>query len=84
MSARDDGGPAFPVTGLSVESGPDDTEVWGSVDCKGMTLRDYFAGQALQGAIADVSQSNLPDDVAAYAYELADAMLKARREKPCE
>ena len=45
----------------------------------GMTLRDYFAGQALQGLIA---RSSTPFDIfaARYAYRIADIMLEARGE----
>lgn len=41
------------------------------------TLRDYFAAKALQ-AIADPCHS--PELFANRAYEIADAMLKAREE----
>jgi len=45
----------------------------------GMTLRDYFAAQAMQGFLATV-KVNCPDDlIATDAYNLADAMLKARK-----
>lgn len=46
----------------------------------GMTLRDYFAGQALAGiiSIASAGFSLTPEDEARWAYERADAMLKAR------
>jgi hypothetical protein len=45
----------------------------------GMTLRDYFAGKALQGMIASCTQQNWKEEYAAKAsYQLADAMLKAR------
>jgi hypothetical protein len=46
----------------------------------GMTLRDYFAGQALQGLIARSSGIRVADaDVMAEtAYRYADAMLEAR------
>lgn len=45
----------------------------------GMTLRDYFAGQAL-AAMANWAGSTCIDegDIAARAYAIADAMLKAR------
>ena len=43
----------------------------------GMTLRDYFAAKAMQGMMVDV---HIPDCdyIAKTAYEIADAMLKAR------
>jgi NADH dehydrogenase FAD-containing subunit len=49
---------------------------------RGMTLRDYFASKAMQGMFAS---GNLPksvgnDEVAQVAYQMADAMMKAREE----
>lgn len=40
----------------------------------GMTLRDYFAAKAMQALV----QGNYFDVTAKQAYEMADAMLKAR------
>ena len=39
-----------------------------------MTLRDYFAAKAMQGLLADWNACKCAE----YAYEMADAMLKAR------
>ena len=44
---------------------------------RGMTLRDYFAANAMQNYICD---DYTPDAIAKAAYEMADAMLKARQE----
>lgn len=44
------------------------------------SLRDYFAGQALNQATRDIWAEHKPEDVAKRAYQLADAML-AEREK---
>ena len=76
MSERNDGGPAFPVS-------PDEARGKVSSVHGGLTIRDYFAGQALTGWLATYGESDDPDDVpvdlvAAFAYELADAMLEAR------
>ena len=62
-----DGGPVFPC-----EIG---------TTTKGMTLRDYFATKAIEGAAS--GDGGLPDSsycqlIAKRAYELADAMLEAR------
>lgn len=65
-----DGGQAFP---RAVQF--DDAFISGH----GMTLRDYFAAAALQGNLIEPTASN--DDVAKYAYSLAEAMLKAREAK---
>lgn len=43
----------------------------------GMTLRDYFAAKAMQGMMHDVTQP-VGEVIADWAYEVADAMLKAR------
>ena len=50
-----------------------------SVVSKGMTLRDYFAAQAMQGMMVDVDKPSC-DYIAETAYEMADAMLKAREQ----
>jgi hypothetical protein len=60
-----DGGAAFPVMYVS----------------EGMTLRDYFAGQALAGALADPNFNMPPAQLAELAYMEADAMLAARERK---
>ncbi len=73
MNNPKDGGPAFPV--------PHDS-AW----CGGMTLRDWFAGQALSGLTANARYSGpTAKDVESLAYEIADAMIeeKAKRER-CE
>lgn len=48
----------------------------------GMTLRDWFAGQALSGMIPAPKQAGVPmlniEGMAKTAYEYADAMLKRR------
>lgn len=68
----DDGGPAFPVGELGVNGH------------YGMSLRDWFAGQALVGIFAYRAQHDVglvPREVAEDAYETADAMLEARKPK---
>jgi hypothetical protein len=50
---------------------------------KGMTLRDYFASNAMQGfndRIGSQSDQRWFDEIAKGAYRMADAMLKARTE----
>lgn len=72
----DDGGPAFPIVG-----GGGDSRLY---EDYGMSLRDWFAGQALSGWIASFNdeQSPIPHASASLAYELADAMIAARKVKP--
>lgn len=49
-----------------------------------MSLRDWFAGQAMAARLSTFvdADPNDPDEMCLYAYEIADAMLKARREHP--
>jgi len=76
MSNADDGGPAFPSqNGCSFEAG--------------MTLRDWYAGQALPACLsapcppawADGSAEHHIQSVAA-AYLIADEMIAARNNLP--
>jgi len=79
MSTINDGGPAFP------------SEVWDSEGCpqhtQGMSLRDYFAAKAMQAFVTGLLSDGEPviksddKDIARRAYEIADAMLDARKEK---
>lgn len=81
MSALNDGGPAFPgfgeifTTDAAGQTGPQ--SLWGMHGGSGMSLRDWFAGQALAGWLADGATPN-PEDAAGRAYGYADAMLGAR------
>lgn len=50
------------------------TKVWED----GMELRDYFAAKAMQGLISDPNCRGDKDTFAKIAYEMADAMMKAR------
>ncbi len=63
-------------------------ENWASDSRNGMDLRDYFAAKAMQGMFAnpnDGHQSRFETyeeyvaDIAHCAYEMADAMMKARK-----
>lgn len=47
----------------------------------GMSLRDYFAGQALTGLLAHTS-GEAPNKAPALAYHLADMMIKERAQPP--
>ena len=72
-STRYTGGPAFP--------NQQDNSPAGS-DYDGMTLRDWFAGQALAGLARGHSEYLTPPrDIAYDCYELADAMLAQREEE---
>ena len=43
-----------------------------------LTLRDWFAGQALSGVLSDQNAQGSFDDICAIAYDYADTMLKER------
>ena len=47
---------------------------------EGMDLRDYFAAKAMQGMLAENGGGALHNqDLAEFAYALADAMMEARK-----
>ncbi len=73
IEGKSDGGPAFPH---DVNDGPHTRRFYG------MSLRDWFAGQALSSFIPSQNQADVPLTVVA-AYHLADAML-AQREKQAD
>ncbi len=58
------GGPAFPTTGYA----------------DGMTLRDWFAGQALAWLLdtTPTGAGGFPDSLVRRAYQIADAMIQNR------
>ena len=70
-----DGGPAFPRTQSTLPIGGDKTQ-------SGMSLRDYFAAQALTALI---SHNPCPDNTGGFlvelSYSFADGMLKEREKK---
>lgn len=72
MSNTNTGGPAFPTEVVNTNDG---------YIHQGMTLRDYFAAKAMQGLLSATLTPNTvwsQDDAAETAYNVADAMLKAR------
>lgn len=78
MTTKTDGGTAFPVWELNGSGVAEMTDF-------GMSLRDYLAAKAMQGLLAaqihgfNDRPANGP--FASMAYEMADAMLKAREEE---
>jgi len=60
------GGPAYPVPIINYDHG--------------MTLRDYFAGQALAIVMGRFDHDHEPsdEDIAMYAYFIANAMIAER------
>ena len=77
MSAQNNGGPAFPFLELDGAGAPYHQN-------EGLSVRDYFAAkvmhQILRGAVIPhgFDATKVFAEVAARAYEMADAMLKAR------
>ena len=79
-----DGGPAFPIPAVPTRHGSQ----------SGMSLRDYFAGLALQGGLSSTEtlrgaamsvlradkKITLEQMLAVRSYAFADAMLAARKE----
>jgi len=89
MTDKINGGPAFP------HPNPGYAQNWGRTDRTppfgGMSLRDYFAAQALVGSLASVSEDDVRDMTKAgmtatqrahlfaeHAFIMADAMLTER------
>jgi hypothetical protein len=62
--------PAFPTVDANRH------EDYGTI---GMTLRDYFAAKAMAATIANPDGYSMHENIVKFAYEIADAMLKARQ-----
>ncbi|NTG94222.1 hypothetical protein [Rhizobium rhizogenes] len=85
----DDGGPAFARSGFYSDGGPGESDCWPT---DGMSLRDWFSGQALAGLVGNPGgpyQANGQNGwdivncdvnhVAETCFRLADAMIAARK-----
>ena len=70
---KETGGPAFPTNYFYDQD--NELEV---LPMQGMTLRDYFAAKAMQGDLVGGVHREDFRITAKRAYEMADAMLKAR------
>lgn len=66
MSEISSGGPAFPMSHEQKQTG-----VWG------LTKREWYAGMALQGLLANPSTILKQADIPELSFEYADAMIKA-------
>jgi len=78
-----DGGPAFPLDYRTIETGkyPAYQEIVTYHHQKGLSLRDWFAGKAMQGDWASQDITGNDEALLEHAkiyYRMADAMLKAR------
>lgn len=70
---------AFPHKGY-VE---DDNGVFGEANFAGMTLRDHFAGLAMQALVERYGYEAYDgdhSDIEGMSYEIADAMMHARKD----
>jgi hypothetical protein len=72
---RDNGGAAFPRP-FSIDTEGDYQVAVAAQN--GMSLRDYFAAKAIQWARMGNAVTD-PEALAKYCYQIADAMLEARR-----
>lgn len=83
MTDKNTGGPAFPVFGVNCVR----VDMDGSAEYEpqqisdGMTLRDYFAAKAMAGICGhrDTWGFLSSQAISKQAYDIADAMLKARQ-----
>ena len=86
-NTKNTGGPAFPVEVAGYKSSKhvvDDLFEFSGTH-PGMTLRDHFAGLAMQGMFANGTTIDVDGDYpfqnrATTCYMIADAMLKAREQ----
>ena len=82
MTTKNDGGAAFPSSDIHIGK-----VATAKVTREGMSLRDWFAGQALvwAGKTCDkFGNTDNPRTYAEYAYRVADAMLAERERKDDE
>jgi hypothetical protein len=77
---RKDGGPAFPMEYSTFEYTISEGNQRIYHTQHDMTLRDWFAGMALQGIMANTKFTAVwrAAEMVDYAYRAADAMLEAR------
>lgn len=77
MEKGKDGGPAFPA----VATYEDGLKSYCN-EIHGMSLRDWFAGMALQGHLSNPKTTEHPsfdrDGLANECFQMADALLKSR------
>ena len=80
MTTPKDGGPAFPRSGYFLNN-----DYFANPE-EGMSRRDWFAGQAMNGLVGGMTGVEVitmaPSDVARWAYEIADAMLEVGDQQP--
>ena len=78
MSKEYNGGPAFPCDNIVERN--DKGQLQGhEVSTFGISVRDYFAAEAMQMKFGSPGSSMSMGRMAAECYEMADAMLEARK-----
>lgn len=75
MPRPDDGGPVFSSPPVYVDENMGPREMWEGQP--GMTLREHYAGLALQSVLASKEGINHPAFAAKLAVEFADALILA-------
>ena len=69
-----------------MSNGSADCVIWQDTKGNTVTLRDLFAGMALQGLLAHTCTNDVPiwkaKEAANRAFEIADAILKQREATP--
>lgn len=82
-SNKFDGGPAFPAV-IPMEYSEQQGKSYANFEESGMSLRDYFAAEAMKGMASDGALSPFEGEdflkIARRSYLMADAMLQARFE----
>ena len=78
MREIDSGGNAFPRPEISgyVRAGDKEAELW-ERQKNGMSLREWYAGMALQGLLANPSTILKQADIPELSFEYADSMIRA-------
>ena len=81
MTQPNDGGPAFPVQQRYTVTHECEGLEWDEEEelrGPGMSLRDYFAAEAMHAIYRRASNETKRSEVAGAAFQMADAMLAAR------
>lgn len=85
MNKQNDGGPAFPQNIIDPSKGHDDGRYEVERQELGMSLRDWFAGQALNGLISRFDDLGAnPKEAAEAAVGHADALIARLNKEPTD
>ena len=70
--AKQDGGAAFPMPWVSQNQGSGESTIWQGQG--GMSLRQWYAGMAMQGLLAHYGHQG--DRLASISFSVADEMIR--------